>query len=48
MNRRDAIGSVALIMGGTVIGADFFISGCKSKATKVADLFRNRSCCFFK
>lgn len=39
MNRRDAIGRVALIMGGAVIGAEFFISGCKPAATKVADLF---------
>ena len=39
MNRRDAIGRVALIMGGAVIGADFFISGCKSNSAKVDDLF---------
>ena len=39
MNRRDAIGRVALIMGGAVIGADFFISGCKSPAAQVGDLF---------
>ena len=39
MNRRDAIGRVALIMGGAVIGAEFFISGCKSTATQVSDLF---------
>jgi hypothetical protein len=39
MNRRDAIGRVALIMGGTLIGAEFLVSGCKPKATKVADLF---------
>jgi hypothetical protein len=39
MNRRDAIGRVALLMGGTVIGAEFFISGCKSGAGKVEDLF---------
>jgi hypothetical protein len=39
MNRRDAIGRVALIMGGAVIGAEFFISGCKSTSTKVDDLF---------
>src|ERR1700733_9621092 len=40
MNRRDAIGRVALIMGGAVIGADFFLSGCKPKtATQVSDLF---------
>jgi len=39
MNRRDAISRVALIMGGAVIGADFFISGCKSTSKKVNDLF---------
>ena len=39
MNRRDAIGRVALIMGGTLIGAEFFVSGCKPKAAKVEDLF---------
>ena len=40
MNRRDAIGRVALIMGGAVIGAEFFLSGCKPKgASDVADLF---------
>ena len=39
MNRRDAIGRVALLMGGAVIGAEFFITGCKSNATKVEDLF---------
>jgi archaellum component FlaD/FlaE len=30
MNRREALGRVGLILGGTVIGAEFFISGCKS------------------
>jgi len=39
MNRRDAIGRVALIMGGAVIGADYFLSGCKSTSKKVNDLF---------
>ena len=39
MNRRDAIGRVALIMGGAVIGAEYFLSGCKSTATQVSDLF---------
>jgi hypothetical protein len=40
MNRRDAIGRVALIMGGAVIGAEFFLSGCKPKgASNVEDLF---------
>jgi len=33
MNRRDAIGRVALIMGGTMIGAEFLVSGCKSGTT---------------
>jgi Gluconate 2-dehydrogenase subunit 3 len=39
MNRRDAIGKVALLMGGAVIGAEFFISGCKSTTAQVSDLF---------
>jgi hypothetical protein len=30
MNRRDAIQRVALLVGGTVIGAEFFLSGCKA------------------
>ncbi len=29
MNRRDAVSRVALLLGATVIGADFFLSGCK-------------------
>jgi hypothetical protein len=32
MNRREALSRVALIMGGTVIGAEVFLSGCKSGA----------------
>ena len=39
MNRRDAIGRVALIMGGAVIGAEYFLSGCKSPTAQVNDLF---------
>ncbi len=39
MNRRDAIGRVALLMGGAVIGAEFFISGCKSNPKQVSELF---------
>ena len=39
MNRRDAIGRVALLMGGAVIGAEFFLSGCKPATATVADLF---------
>jgi len=39
MNRRDAISRVALIMGGAVIGAEYFLSGCKSPNAQVSDLF---------
>ncbi|OKS85569.1 gluconate 2-dehydrogenase subunit 3 family protein [Mucilaginibacter polytrichastri] len=39
MNRRDAIERVAWILGGTVIGAEFFMSGCKPAGSKVEDLF---------
>jgi len=39
MDRRDAIARVALIMGGAVIGAEFFLSGCKPTASQVNDLF---------
>jgi len=41
MNRRDAIGRVALIMGGTLIGAEFLLSGCKPKAATLENLFDN-------
>lgn len=30
MNRRDALSRVALIMGGAVVGAEAFLSGCKT------------------
>ena len=41
MNRRDALSRVALIMGGAVIGAEFFLSGCKpAGASNVDDLFK--------
>jgi|SRR6476661_2738477 len=39
MNRREAISRVALILGGTVIGAEMFLEGCKPGGKKVADLF---------
>ncbi|HLK31031.1 MAG TPA: gluconate 2-dehydrogenase subunit 3 family protein [Puia sp.] len=29
MNRREALSSVALLLGGTIVGADVFLSGCK-------------------
>ncbi|HVV53857.1 MAG TPA: gluconate 2-dehydrogenase subunit 3 family protein [Mucilaginibacter sp.] len=40
MNRREAIGRVAMIMGGTMIAADFLLAGCRPNSTnKVEDLF---------
>jgi hypothetical protein len=33
MNRRDALGRVALLMGGAVIGADYFLTGCSSASS---------------
>lgn len=35
MDRRNALARVALLMGGTVVGADFFLSGCSSPAQTV-------------
>lgn len=47
MNRRDAIGRVALIMGGTMIGAEFLLSGCKPNGPKnVADLLNQDQVAF--
>jgi hypothetical protein len=34
MNRREALSRVALIMGGTVIGASVFLEGCKPEDKK--------------
>lgn len=40
MDRREAISRVALLLGGTVLGAEFFLqSGCKSTPEKVRELF---------
>lgn len=36
MNRRDALSRVALILGGTVIGANAFLEGCKPGDQKTA------------
>lgn len=38
MNRRDALSRVALIMGGTIIGAEAFLSGCKTSPSYGASL----------
>lgn len=32
MNRREALSSVALLLGGTILGSQAFLSGCKSTA----------------
>ena len=36
MNRREALSRVALIMGGTVLGAEAFLAGCKTGTTVVS------------
>lgn len=36
MNRRDALSRVALILGGTVVGANVFLDGCKPADKKTA------------
>lgn len=33
MNRRDLIKQIALLTGGAVIGAEFFLTGCKAKSS---------------
>jgi hypothetical protein len=37
MNRRDALSRVALILGGTVVGASYFLEGCKPADKKATD-----------
>lgn len=31
MNRRDAVQYISLLLGGTIVGAGYFLEGCKSK-----------------
>ena len=35
INRRDALGRVALLLGGTIIGAEMFLSGCKNSSSGI-------------
>src|ERR1700676_5385930 len=35
MNRREALSSVALLLGGTIIGAEAFLSGCTNENKKI-------------
>lgn len=36
MNRREAVQSVALLLGGSILGANSFLTGCKTTDKKVA------------
>jgi hypothetical protein len=36
MNRREAISAVTLLLGGTLLGADAFLSGCKNPAANAS------------
>ncbi len=36
MNRREALSSVAILLGGTIIGAEAFLSGCKNSDNKIS------------
>ncbi len=38
MNRRNALSRVALLVGGTIVGAEFFLSGCTASEKKAAGL----------
>lgn len=38
MNRRDALSRVALILGGTVVGANVFLEGCTPSDKKASDV----------
>jgi len=46
MNRRDAINRVGIILGGTIIGAEFFVSGCKFSDEKVKVKFTEEDVVF--
>ena len=47
MNRRDALTRVAVILGGSVIGADFFLNGCKATSGKIDGLFTQEDILLF-
>ncbi len=43
MNRREAISSVALLLGGTIVGGEIFaLAGCTSTPKQINDLFTNK------
>ncbi|MGH2562980.1 MAG: gluconate 2-dehydrogenase subunit 3 family protein, partial [Ginsengibacter sp.] len=37
MNRRDAVQYISLLLGGTIVGAGYFLEGCKSKTGMSTD-----------
>src|SRR5215471_21137344 len=39
MHRREALQRVAVILGGTVVGADLFLTGCKNEERKTSMTF---------
>jgi hypothetical protein len=43
MNRREALSSVALLLGGTIIGAEMFLSGCTNADKKIGTAGMNFS-----
>jgi hypothetical protein len=43
MNRREALSSVALLLGGTIIGAEAFLSGCTHADKKIGSAGLNFS-----
>jgi hypothetical protein len=43
MNRREAIARVSLILGGTIVGGDVFVSGCKSGNKEIKGLLTAES-----
>lgn len=48
MDRREALQRVAILMGGTIIGASLFLEGCERPASKdIGKLFERKSIDFF-
>lgn len=43
MNRREALSSVALLLGGTIIGSEMFLSGCTNADKKIGSAGLNFS-----
>ena len=41
MDRREALKNVAFLMGGTVIGAQAFLTGCQSTSEQIVDNFNS-------